>query len=65
MCWIGIIVSDFYGSISFPDTGRLISLIIGDLGALLLYVSSFVLYGFSQIVDNTDTIATNKIKTND
>ena len=59
VCWIGIIISAVYGLISFAENGHIMSLIIWALGALLSWIGSFVMYGFGQLVVNSDIIVDN------
>ena len=65
LCWIGIISSVIGGIIliakgaSLSDGGApmvIIGIAVMIIGPLLSWVSSFVLYGFGQLIDNTDAI---------
>ena len=69
LCWIGIVAS-VIGGITFDFIyisttkmdglnfviGIVAGLLIAMLGALISWVGSFVLYGFGQLVDNSDTL---------
>lgn len=59
-CWIGIIASVIVGfKVMLSDDGGtafLIGLLILVFGTLFSYVGSFLLYGFGQLVDNSDEI---------
>lgn len=52
ICWVGIIISVLIGLASFENGG--IVLII--LGSLSSWVGSFVLYGFGQLIENSDVL---------
>ncbi len=58
VCWIGIIFS-FIGGIAvmLSDVDLFfLSFVIIVVGAISSWVSSFVLYGFGQLIDNTDEL---------
>ena len=58
---IGIVVSIILGIITAtidPEMG-LFGLILVIVGSIASWLSSLVLYGFGQLVDNTDKIVTN------
>lgn len=42
---------------SFDSTVRTIGLIVLIVGSLLSWASSFIIYGFGQLIENTDIIA--------
>lgn len=56
--WIGIIGSVILGLVLMTTDEELISagLMIALLGSLISWVSSFVLYGFGQLIENTDKL---------
>lgn len=56
--WLGIIGSVIWGFVLMATDEDLISagLMIAVLGSLISWVSSFVLYGFGQLVENTDKL---------
>ena len=56
--WIGIIVCVVLGIIIIANDDELvlIGLLVMVLGSLLSWVSSFVLYGFGQLIENSDKI---------
>ena len=58
VCWIGIIACIITG-IVLMATGEdsiLVGILTAVVGSLLSWVSSFVLYGFGQLVENSDTL---------
>lgn len=59
VCWIGIIVSCIYGLLIMAKNEGLIlaGLIIIIIGILCSWVGSFTLYGFGQLIENSDKIA--------
>lgn len=71
LCGIGVFISIVYGVyliVSYFTDERLGSpvliagLIILVIGSLLSWVGSFVLYGFGQLVENSDRMASNMEK---
>ncbi len=56
--WLGIIVSVIWGFVLMATDEDLIpaGLIIALLGSLISWISSFVLYGFGQLIENTDKL---------
>ncbi|MBQ8174641.1 MAG: hypothetical protein IJ009_04485 [Clostridia bacterium] len=56
--WIGIILSCFFGFTQMYNDDDLIltGLITIALGSLLSWLASFVLYGFGQLIENTDIL---------
>ena len=57
VCWIGIILSFIMGVIMMATQGELgvaTGLITMIIGALASWVGSFVLYGFGELVENSD-----------
>ena len=57
VCWIGIIGSIIAGIVMIATMGTagiLSGFLTIILGALLSWVSSFVLYGFGEMVENSD-----------
>lgn len=62
VCWIGIVLSVLTGIVMMVaaqgNIAGILSGIVGaGVGALASWVGSFVLYGFGQIVENTDKMA--------
>lgn len=60
--WIGIIVCIIYGFVmlvSMEDMA-LIGLLIMTVGSLLSWISSLVLYGFGELVENSSVFANKK-----
>ena len=59
VCWIGIIASIIGGIVLFMEDDDMffICVLIAGGGALISWVSSFVLYGFGQLVENSDILA--------
>lgn len=61
-CWLGIVGSVLYGIIIAGriEDSILLSLLIGvlimGLGSLLSWIGSFVLYGFGQLIENSDIL---------
>ena len=58
VCWIGIITSIIYGIVLMGTDDDLIFLgfIVMVVGALLSWVSSFTLFGFGEIIEDTKLI---------
>ena len=54
LCWAGIIISCLFGLITLAFGG----IFIAAIGSLMSWISSFVLYGFGQIIENTDKLVT-------
>ncbi len=56
--WLGIIGCVIWGFVLMATDEDLISagLMIASLGSLISWVSSFVLYGFGQLIENTDKL---------
>jgi len=60
-CWIGIIASVIYAIVNFVASGQtrnndgyiLAGYMFLFLGPLVSWISSFVLYGFGQLIENT------------
>ncbi len=74
-CWIGIIAAVISGIVvmvaGYDEIFILIGLLVMVAGGVLSWVSSFVLYGFGQLVDNSDllvvgnkTVNTPNVKSN-
>lgn len=65
LTWIGIISSVITG-ISMLATGDealvLIGILIAAFGSIVSWVSSFLLYGFGQLIENTDELVKNSKK---
>lgn len=60
LTWVGIIASVITGIAmmnSFDSIVRTIGLIVLIVGSLLSWASSFIIYGFGQLIENTDIIA--------
>ena len=58
VCWIGIIACIITGIvlIAMDEDSILVGILTAVVGPLLSWVSSFVLYGFGQLVENSDTL---------
>ena len=60
LCWIGIIISVISG-IAMMASGNggavLTGLLVIGLGSLISWLLTLTLYGFGQLVDNSDIIA--------
>ncbi|MBQ2725723.1 MAG: hypothetical protein IJF78_08455 [Clostridia bacterium] len=58
VAWIGIIGSIIWGFsvISIDEDLILTGFLIAVIGALISWVSSFVLYGYGQLIENTDKL---------
>lgn len=57
ICWIGIIASCVVGFATLmknPGTG----LLIAGVGSLSSWIGSFFMYGFGQLIENSDRLAT-------
>lgn len=57
-CWIGIVASVILGIILIAADEDLVltGIITAAIGAVASWVSSFVLYGFGQLVENSDRV---------
>lgn len=55
VAWLGIILSVIIGFLSI-ETGGILIIIIGSVSS---WVGSFVLYGFGQLVENSDKLVGN------
>ena len=64
VCWIGIVCSVISGivTISIDDDLAFLGIIIIVIGSLISWVSSFTLYGFGQLIENTDQLVLNAEK---
>ncbi len=56
LCWIGMGISAFIGVAVLVSEDPLNGLLIGGLGALGSWVSSLALYGFGQLIENSDKL---------
>lgn len=56
ICWIGIVVSVISGIVMLATSANLIpaGILTLVLGSLLSWVGSFILYGFGEMVENSD-----------
>ena len=63
VCWIGIIACIITGIVlmATDDDLILVGILTAVVGSLLSWVSSFILYGFGQLVENSDTIANRNV----
>lgn len=61
VCWIGIVCSVIYGIVLMTTDEDLVmaGFIVLVMGSVLAWVSSFALYGFGQLIENTDKIVLN------
>ena len=64
VCWIGIVCSVLYGIILIVADEDLafLGFVVMIIGPLVSWVSSFTLYGFGQLVENTDQLVLNAEK---
>lgn len=66
LCWIGIIVSVVVAIVLFASDDDLVGIgflvLIG--GSLISWIASFVLFGFGQLVENSDIIAEQSYRDN-
>ena len=53
-CWIGIVSSALSGLVIMFDDDFLLGILIAAIGALLSWISSFTLYGFGQLIENSE-----------
>lgn len=58
LCWIGIIASVSFGFVFvvegyYTAFGAILMMVLGSLGS---WIGSFVLYGFGQLVENSDIL---------
>lgn len=62
VCWIGIIACIITGIVlmATDDDLILVGILTAVVGSLLSWVSSFVLYGFGQLVENSDVIVSQR-----
>lgn len=58
-CWVGIILSVISGLISIFSGGDLIGIITIIVGVLSSWVSSIIVYGFGQLIEDTNVSASN------
>ena len=60
ICWVGIIASIVTGfAMSVTNENILPLLLIGGLGSVMSWVSSFFMYGFGELIDKACEIARN------
>lgn len=64
LTWIGIVISSLVGIITMVDF-PLIGLLIVVLGCFGSWLSSFVLYGFGELIVNVNEIKENVTKMNE
>ncbi len=64
VCRIGIAISVLIGVILLfqADSYGILGLLVGAVGALLSWIGAFVLYGFGQLVENSDILVENSRK---
>ena len=55
IAWIGIILSVILGIVTF-ETSAGLGFLIMIFGGLVSWIGSFILYGFGQLIENTDEI---------
>ena len=60
LMWISIIGFAIYGIVMISEEQVLLGFLIIAIGSLSSWVSSFVLYGFGQLVENSDKLVCNK-----
>ncbi len=58
ICWIGIIGSIILGIVmmEFDESLIIAGLLVVPIGFLVSWISSFLLYGFGQLIENTDRL---------
>ena len=64
LCWIQIIFSVIGGIVSMVAIGKalgglvgfLLGIVIIAVGVLAAWIGSFMLYGYGQLIDNTDSL---------
>lgn len=56
---VGITISIIVGLL-FLAEGEVIGIIIAIIGSLVSWISSFLFYGFGQLIENTDALANGK-----
>ena len=54
--WIGIVISVVVGAIILFTSSLVVGLVIALVGSLISWISSIFLYGFGQLVENSDII---------
>ena len=66
VAWIGIIASVVIGTvqISVDETYIFSGIIVILMGSLVSWLSSFLLYGFGKLIDNTDILVAASIGKN-
>ncbi len=67
VCWIGIIACVIIGIVLIAISEDLVlaGILIAVGGAILSWVSSFILYGFGQLVENSDIMAEQSARNNE
>ena len=67
VCWIGIIACIITGIVLMAtnDDLVLVGILTAVVGSLLSWVGSFILYGFGQLVENSDIIAEQSARNNE
>jgi len=67
VCWIGIVCSVIAGMIMIANAVYVSALVLAIIfvlvGSLISWISSFTLYGFGQLIENTDRLVQNSQKT--
>ena len=53
-CWIGIVASVVFGIILIDDYDEVVGAVTLVVGVLSSWIGSFALYGFGQLVENSD-----------
>lgn len=57
LCWVGIIISVIFALAMFGSYGGAAGIIYLFLGPLMAWISSFCLYGFGELVENSCRIS--------
>ena len=67
VCWIGIIACIITGIVLMATNDDLVlaGILTAVVGSLLSWVGSFILYGFGQLVENSDIIAEQSARNNE
>ena len=58
-CWVGIACAVIAGALCIAYGQTVSGLLIAMVGSLVAWISSIMIYGFGQLVQNSDIIAEN------
>ena len=59
LCWLGIGCSLFVGGLYISQEQIVAGFLIATIGALVSWISAMMIYGFGQLIQNSDIIAEN------